>query len=290
MKYFCNCNAINETSTGGIIGGGSAIVELVSDRMLGGITSSGEAIVDVSTQCLDQYEIFYPLAEDGDGSEDEFVDYSPYQHHGQGGDGDEELTPTQDDGLFCSYSQRFGGRQYITGPSDRIGAMSPITVSLWANNSEFYTDRVFYSRGKATLDNEIGWNLVLGHTWQNAVTASVQVVGADGESLTYTAWGSTWLKLDRWYHLSLVWRPSDSLKVYVNGVEDGSVDVPETKLVPSEGTFVGRWNDASYLTGNVQEVRVVPVARSTAWLEAEHANFCDYSFYDVGPIETTRYS
>jgi hypothetical protein len=289
-KLFCGCNPINETPSGGAVASGSATVELVTDRMLGGIVCGGSARVDVPTQCLDEYELFYCLVEDGNGTPDEYQDSSPYGHHGQGDEGEAEFTPTQDDGLFCSTSQRFEGRQYITGPSDRIGPASPITVSLWGLNSQFYSDRAFYSRGKAMIEGETGWTLVLGHTFLNTVTASVQVVGVDGEWLTYTAWGTNWLPLDTWHHYAVVWRPGESLTVYVDGDEEGSVAVTETNLVPSEGNYVGRWNDASYLTGNVQELRVVPVARSAEWLLAEHDNFCSNDFYAVGGVETVRYS
>lgn len=248
-----------------------------------GLAIGGTCSVQITNDVWDGLAACWPINEDGDGTVGEFKDRTRNLLHARGGDGtDPLLVPVQDDGVFCQFSQRFDGRQFITVPADRVGIDQGFSVSCWGRINTYYTPRVFYSRGHTTPDGD-QWVFTLGHSFLNQVQASVQTYATDGTRKTYTMNGSTMLSQDQFYHFGCSWEPSIGLKLYVNGVLNGTLAVPQQYVQPltNEGYF-SKYNLGGYVTGNVQDIRLHPVTRPAAWFLAEYENYCSPGFFSVG--------
>ncbi len=262
MTYCCPIQST--TSTGGIVVGGSALVENPSDPW------DGMAGV-------------WPLNEIGDGTAGEFKDRTKQYLDATGGDGtDIAIVPTIDEGVFCQPSQHFVERQFITVPADHVGMDQGFTISMWGKIQTFYQPRLFFSRGHSTSDGD-EWVFTFGHTFLNQLTASIQTLASDGSKKTYTASGSTLLTQNQFYHFAASFQPGIGMKVYVNGVQDGLKAVSESLTQPltNEG-YMSKWNTGGFITGNIQDVRLHPVVRDAAWLLAEFHNYCQNGFFQVG--------
>lgn len=261
MTYCCPLSS--QTTTGGVVAGGSAIVEIAGDPW-------------------DGMAAIWPLNELGDGTEDEFEDRSRNELHGRGGNGaDIALVPLKDQGVFCQPSQHFDSRQFITLPPDHVGMSQGFTVSLWARIESFYQQRIFFSRGHTTPEGD-EYCFTLGHSFLNQVMASVQTLSLNGTKTIYTAYGSTMLVQNQFYHFAASWEPGTGLNLYVNGVIQGTKAVSDVLLQPlTNENFMSRWNSGGYITGNMQDVRFHPQVRSAAWLLAEFQNYCQNGFFVV---------
>ena len=255
----------------------------------GGVVCGGSARVDVVEDVYDGLACIYPLDEFGDGTEDEYKDRSRFRLHGQGGGGQLDLVPTADIGVFCSVSQHFDGRQFITLPQDYLADRQGFTVSAWTKIDSVRQDRSWYSRGFETTSEF--WVFRFGHTFLNQLTASVQVYQDSGSVKTYEAWGSTRLAQAAWHHVAVVFEPGVSLRLYLDGELDGETALSEKATVTAtNGGFVGRWNEASMPMGNVQELRVYGSVMPQEYLLADYDNFCSAGFFEVGGEESTYYS
>jgi hypothetical protein len=85
--------------------------------------------------------------------------------------------------------------------------------------------------------------------------------------------GSSKLPLSQWIHVVHTYREGDS-RVYVNGRLDGvssSVKNPLAIKSPA-GMWIGGWKDDYWFTGDIDEVRVSSVARSSDWIKLEYEN------------------
>lgn len=249
----------------------------------GGVVLGGSATVENPLDPWDGMAAVWPLNEFGDGTADEFKDRTGNHLDGTGGDGtDISLVPTIDEGVFCQPSQHFVVRQFITLPPDHIGMDQGFTVSLWGRIDTFYQPRVFYSRGHSTADGD-EWVFTLGHSFLNQLTASIHTLKTDGTKKMYMATGTTLLLKNQFYHFAASFTPGVGLKIYVNGVQDGSKPVAESLAQPvtNEGYF-SKWNNGGYITGNIQDVRLHSVVRDAAWLLAEFHNYCQEGFVVVG--------
>ncbi len=82
--------------------------------------------------------------------------------------------------------------------------------------------------------------------------------------------GATSLSLGQWYHTAYTYN-NGSAKLYVNGVLDGSAN--GTLNIPNPARmYVGGWYDSYSFAGDIAEVRISSVARSTNWLWLEYQN------------------
>lgn len=260
---------------------------LPTQSTTGSLLAGGGAIVSIADDAWDGMAGLWPLNELGDGTEDEFQDRTRNELHGQGGDGtDIALVPVRDQGVFCQPSQHFVERQFITLPPDHLSMSQGFTVSLWGKIETFYQPRIFFSRGHTTPDGD-EWVFTIGHTFLNWVTASVQTLALNGTKTTYTAYGATTLAQNQFYHLAASWTPELGLKLYVNGVQDGTFAVSDVLLQPlTNESYFSKWNGGGYLTGNVQDVRLHAEPKSAAWLLAEFQNYCLNGFFVVGDEQT----
>lgn len=257
---------------------------LTTSTATGGIRCGGSAFVDIAADVYDGLVFVLPLSEFADGTPDEYRDRTGNGLHGTGGNGSQiDLVPTQDLGVFCSLSQHTDGRQYITLPADGLSEQQSFTVSLWGKLSTFYQPRVWYSRGTVSAAGD-QWAFAFGHSFLNTLSAQIQLLDSQGNATAYELRGATTLTQNVWYHVAAVWERSVGLRVYLDGVLDGSLAVSELSTVSvTNGGYLARWNDASIPTGNIQEVRLYPEPKSAAYLKAEHDNYCVSDFFEVGP-------
>jgi autotransporter-associated beta strand protein len=91
-------------------------------------------------------------------------------------------------------------------------------------------------------------------------------VDADGPSVNC----ASTLALSQWYHVAHTYAGS-SEKVYVNGQLDGSGGSQMTFANPTK-MWIGGWYNNYNFTGDIDEVRVSHVARSTNWIKLEYQN------------------
>jgi len=248
-----------------------------------GLVSGGGCVVEITNDTWDGLAGSWPLNEDGDGTAGEFKDRTRNHLHATGGNGsDPTVVPVLDEGVFCQNSQRFDGRQFITVPPDRVGIDQGFSASYWIRIGTFYTPRAGFSRGHVTPDGD-QWVFSLGHSFLNQIQASIQTYATDGTRTTYTMNGSTMLSQDQFYHFGASWGPSVGLKLYVNGVLDGTLAVPQAYVQPlTNAGYFSRYNLGGYVTGNLQDIRLHPVTRPAAWFLAEYQNYCLPGFFSVG--------
>ncbi|OUU63830.1 MAG: hypothetical protein CBC24_08670 [Candidatus Pelagibacter sp. TMED64] len=74
-----------------------------------------------------------------------------------------------------------------------------------------------------------------------------------------TITGTTTISLDNWYHIALV-RNGSTLKLYLNGAEEGSVSNSSNITSTSAGISISRWSeisDPSYFAGYMRDFRIV---------------------------------
>ena len=240
----CPCNVLTEVGSGGGKLGGSAVVSV--DAREGGVRAGGCALVEVRPDPWDGMVFVLPLNEDVG----LFLDRTKNHLDGTAG-----LRPTTDSGVFCQPSQYFDGRDYIFLPAD--GLRNEFTVSLWVKLESKYRERTWYSRGGFSIGNSY-----INHVWARLGETSV--------------FSSATLPIGKWFYVAASWDGS-TLRVFVNGQPDGSGD--GDILANSTGGLLGRGH-----AGNLQEVRLHPVARNEDWLTAEYSNFCTGEFVQQGEV------
>ena len=94
----------------------------------------------------------------------------------------------------------------------------------WAN--EFVVGK--WNNGASAGTNE--WDLATGSTATNNIPTFLMEVGTSG----YVCTGTTSLQLNTWYHLAVV-RNGTSLKLYVNGLLEGSITIPANAAINNTG-------------------------------------------------------
>ena len=282
---FCQCGPgrFNYPAIGGLVLGGSPKVKPI--QMKGGVVAGGYVLPSIPTQVGDQYAFIMHLIEQGEGVPDEYKNSVLGLAGGWGAPlANPVFIPLQTtDGLW-NYANEFLGNSFIKMPEDSIGN-NPITITLWAKITGVWQDRVFWSKGKTDNQGE-GWQLQLGHNANNYPTARIQVEGEDDWN-SYIVTSSNQVDFC-WHHYGLIWNPGVSLSLYIDGVLEDTVEVLEKHLVPStSGSYLGRVDNMRYAEGILQELRVAPVIKSEAWLQAEFDNGCQNSLYTVGDEEST---
>lgn len=101
---------------------------------------------------------------------------------------------------------------------------------------------------------------------------------------TQTVTGATTLSVNTWYHVAGVRDAANlTMKVYVNGVEDGSVAVTNAVTSLSTSFAVGRNSAGSYFMGRIDELAIfntaLPAERIAAQAAARHQHTC----YSLAP-------
>lgn len=157
------------------------------------------------------------------------------------------------------------------------GAM---TTSAWIKiNSYSGSGRIFSKQGGTTAR---AWNFGLEST-DNSISFGVASNSSTMISASSTAHPST----GTWVYAVGVYEPSTALRVYVDGSESGTntTSIPASQFSnngfgPRIGMSV---NNVGDFNGQIDEVRLSTVARSSGWIATEYANQnTPSSFYSVG--------
>ncbi len=265
------CNAITLTPSGGIKWGGS--VSPVSILPSGGIKWGGSAEWSVSPDAWSGYVAVWGLDETGT----VYADQSRHSLDGTIGN----AQPTPVDGVFCLGAQECGQTKYVSIPQDGLWRRSDFSIGCWAKITSDYEQRHLVQRGYGDGTNG-DWVCTLGYSVARHIVARLNAVDSDGTTHEYSCYSAVTMPKDRWHFLACTWEPGKSLSVFIDGTSQGSTSTAETKTLSlSNSGYIGR-----RVGGDVQDVRIHGQARDSAWLTAEHSNYCDSSFYSVGGVET----
>lgn len=274
----CSCNSYNEISSGGLSAGGAALVTV--EQVEGGLVCGGSARVEVVTDVYDGVTFILPLDEDGTS----YLDRTRNHLDGTGGGG--TYNPTTTSGVFCLNAASFdaSSNQYISIPADNLPVNHAFTVSCWLKIDTMFKTRRIYSRGYDTGSDK--WVFNFGYSYINNLMCGINTTDGTTET-NIEAYSAQWLGQDKFYHVGSVFDGS-SLSLYVDGEQDGTntVSIDGDSIAQTNGGFIGRFNQGAFHTGLIQELRLYPEAKSQAWLKAEHDNFCSSGFYSVGSEET----
>lgn len=275
---FCPCNTFNETSSGGLSAGGSATFS--TDIREGGVSAGGSASVWMTGNAWDGFAAVWPLDESSTDAAGEFVDLTVNSLDGTGGGGNTNYLTALDDGVFCLSSQYFDGRDFIYFPRDNMNG--EFSVSMWIKRTDnSFGEKWFFSRGVNSSTTK--WNFALGLSYIGQLQAKIQL--SDDEDVTARVFSSGKLISERWYHVAASWTPQEKLSLYLDGSLVGETETSQTSTVTfseSNHSQAGRLNTGGGFVGNVQEIRLLPLAINTDYFTAEHDNFCKSSFYELG--------
>lgn len=284
IETSCPCHSIYAEMSGGIEVNGSA--STTSNEVKGGLLAGGNSFIDTNHVFSGIHGI-WPLGGAYDGTENEVTDLSPNAFHGFCGDGNSNYVPElSEDGLYCSDSSLFDGVEYINLPQDRLNESQEFSVSCWIklNPEHFYSPRVVFSRGFTTGDGD-EWIFTLGYSHIHHVWAQIQLVG--DEITLHEAFTIERIQRNRWNHMAASWKPNGFLRVFLNGVEGGSVETPELSTIDyTNGNQIGSWNRGAIPRGNLQEIRLYPEEKTANWWKAEYDNACKPGFYLVGKSQS----
>lgn len=264
-----------------------------SSSVIGGVVCGGSAFVDVVSDPYDGLTCILPLDEIGGGTVGEYKDRSRNHLDGTGGkilaeeeDLDTSLVPTIDAGVFCLPSQHFDGRQSIWIEQDDMDANHSFTASIWGKFETYYKTRTFYSRGFTDGTNR--FVVALGHSFLQTLAVQVNVAAMNGTITENLSFGSTALNQDSWYHAAMTYDQSN-IRLYLNGVLVGTLAISGTLLPLENECFLGCLNGAQNLQGNLQELHVFPETKSANYLLAEYNSICNPNFVIEGDEEPLLY-
>jgi len=132
------------------------------------------------------------------------------------------------------YNSGNGGSIFTDGTNQRISVAAgsigldsdSYTFSSWFKNDNYSEAKYFLNRGRDGNGN--GWSLFLSIT--TAGTATAAVVPTVPSTVGLTASGTTTLSLNTWYYITGVWDAGSSIKIYVNGILEGTLTTSSTIL------------------------------------------------------------
>ncbi len=199
---------------------------------------------------------------------------------GTGNHGTDEVNPVQTPGQING-SLSFDGtldRDVLIPDNASLQLATNMTISGWARTTS--------ADGSARLI-VAKWKALNSNYWLGKLDATSMAFGIDGGPnanclLTFVNDGA-------WHHVVGVADASaGQIRIYVDGVERGNnpsydgaseTGTSEVRIGRSPGATLQDWN------GGIDEVRVEAVARSAAWLRAQHLSMRDYfiSYGTPGP-------
>jgi len=227
------------------------------------------------------YDTVLHIQEDPSGTAPQMKDVTSYGHNGTTGD-----SPASNRSVTGKFGKAFdmGGNTYYLDFAN--SALVSYTYSMWLKpssytnggtgdgNGTYFTDRVVGSAALASLKAVGG-----AYTHQYRDNANGGLGGVSGGSIRtdgswqFVAWGRTF---------------GTNFFVHTDGTTYTST--PSLGALTPEDPRVGNHQglaDSTDFNGVVDEIRVANVARSAAWLKAEHANGSSTaSFYATSTSES----
>lgn len=227
------------------------------------------------------YEAVYHLDEEasGTGNTDVYKDSTANNYHA-----DDYASATGQTGQIHEGQALDGSNDYIDGQTSSDHLFSDVTVTVWANKSDWANNREFIH----AVDDDVITDL----------ESPIQIEVRDGGTLRHArgdaAGGIATYDVSGWtgYH-QVGWKQNrvDSSTVDVSMMADGgtvataSGDYEDVNLTRNHlGAYLG--GDDFYWSGYMDELRVASVTRSNAWVSTSYTNQNDpLSFYSVGTQE-----
>lgn len=175
--------------------------------------------------------------------------------------------------IATGQSKHGGASGFFNGTTGRV--VTPVHPSLNCGTGDFTVE--FWMRYAGTsnsspsiLANGVGgWSpgacsIVVDHVW---AAGKVAVGAYDHSTSALAVTGSTTISTDTWYHVAVT-RVGTSLKLWLNGVEDGSATISSGLTfdwTPTSGACVGSdWpGSGGYFSGYIDDLRITRAARYT---------------------------
>ncbi len=176
-----------------------------------------------------------------------------------------------------------GAQTYVAATSDWVDiantassvATGSLTFSLWFRPTTTFSSaktvsQILVNLGESPSGNDV--SLVLdeggGQAYLSVLDSGNNVVTAPSNQTSWTA--------GTWYYLSGTFSTQDGLKLYVNGVLNGT-DSGTTRGTPASTKMsIGRYFDGSTaFDGIIDEVRISNTARSADWTNTEYLTAID---------------
>ena len=177
----------------------------------------------------------------------------------------------QDDG----YSAFFNGTSSYGNVGNLYPPTANMTISAMINPTSVSGTDTIVSKGSSTTQG-YSLELVSGRlTFRSRSSAGNQV-----------ATGATTLAINTWYHVAGVRDTStNTIRVYVNGVQDGSTAISGTVSSSTNNFNVGRLQTgANYFAGRIDEVAIYSTALSVTRLAAQSAASNQHTCYSTAAL------
>lgn len=145
-----------------------------------------------------------------------------------------------------------GNNQYAI--SSYVGsATDSYTYSAWFKNDNYSEPKYLLTRGR---DGEgSGWSLQVQINTSGIATASV--VPTVPSTIGLVANGTSILALNTWYNITAVWTAGQSIKIYVNGILEGTTNTTGISLRTStSGWAIGSVTTSIFTSGNIAVAQV----------------------------------
>lgn len=144
----------------------------------------------------------------------------------------------------------------------QLSLTSGLTISAWVNTANASSADLQTALGKG--NSTTGLNYLLGIKASNPVFCAIT-----NEFRTWTP-QITALQSNTWYHICAVHTAStNNLQIFVDGIR--VLNTTAAALTANQlKLFVGQHGSGAYFNGQLDEIRVSNVARSSAWVTAEH--------------------
>ena len=152
------------------------------------------------------------------------------------------------------YNSANGGSIFTDGTNQRISVAGgslgldtdSYTFSSWFKNDDYSEVKYLLNRGRDGNGN--GWSLLLSISTAGIASSGVVTTVPSTVGLQIT--GTTTLSLNTWYYITGVWTAGSSIKIYVNGVLEGTSTTSGTTLRSSTvGWQIGSISTTNFTSG-----------------------------------------
>lgn len=156
--------------------------------------------------------------------------------------------------IYTDGTNDYAVSSYIGSPTDSL------TYAAWFKNDNTFEPKFVLTRGRDGGGNT--WSLFLHITTAGKAGASVVTLPSNNQSGVN---GTSTLAINKWYYVTAVWKAGQSIKIYVNGVLEGTASVTESILRTSTSGFgIGSVNTSNFTSGYTAVVQVYNKALSNA--------------------------
>jgi hypothetical protein len=157
----------------------------------------------------------------------------------------------------------------FNGTSDYVNVTSEVIPD---NSDEFTAEAIFSLAGGAgtrrfILETEPNYAISIGVQTDNTIECyAQQTTGNTTKRTTATP------TIGKRYHVMLVFKRNDYLRIYLNGAEDVNQASGNYATEVTSGLHIGTYRsaDARWGYGKIAEVKIANTARSAAWVKAEY--------------------